>query len=338
MDSLSRPAPADDKAPAKGVNVEVQNLVHSAEGSNDFAYGTSVATSAPHVRLGFMRKVYGILAAQLAMTTFICAAFMLVAPLRNFVLAGAGVLNFISMIGTFGSLFGLMAYKDTHPTNMYILAAFTGFESVLVGTLCATYASAGLSYLVLEALVITLSIFSGLTLYCFVSKKDFSFMGGALFACLLALIGCSVVNLVLGVTGNQSPMLAFLISWGGAVLFSLFILYDTSLIMHRLSPDEVSSTRVVCFLANTGIFAGNCTDPTLHHSVRFLLLGNPNAASISAVLFVTPAFFYALFGTCCVDLHSDLFSLFFCALSRSMVVMVLRTNRSGSCQSVSGYS
>lgn len=81
----------------------------------------------------------------------------------------------------------------------------------------------------LEALVITLAIFSGITLYAFVSKKDFSFMGGALFAGLVALIGCSFINLLLGVTGNKSPALAFLISWGGSVLFSLYILYDSRL-------------------------------------------------------------------------------------------------------------
>lgn len=111
----------------------------------------------------------------------------------------------------------------------------------------------------LEALVITLAIFSGITLYAFVSKKDFSFMGGALFAGLVALIGCSFINLLLGVTGNKSPALAFLISWGGSVLFSLYILYDSRLALSTF----FFFVLLLCFR--------NC-DSTMFGTNQFLLL------------------------------------------------------------------
>ncbi|KAI0560436.1 transmembrane BAX inhibitor motif containing 4 isoform 1 [Gracilaria domingensis] len=197
--------------------------------ANDFAYGTSVATCEPVIRLGFIRKVYGILAAQLALTVVICAAFMYITPLRLFVIKANGFLSVVSMIGTFGTLFALLAFKDSHPTNMQLLAAFTAFESFLVGSICAQYEQSGLGGLVLEALVITLAVFSGLTLYAFASKKDFSFMGGALYAALMGLLVASIVNLFIGFTGNKSPFLAMLISYGGALLFSLYILYDSTL-------------------------------------------------------------------------------------------------------------
>ena len=190
-------------------------------------FGATVATSSVSVRLAFIRKVYGILAAQLALTIFTCALFMFVTPLRNLAIAGQGVITIISIIGTFASLFALIAMKDNHPTNLQLLAVFTLFESILVGTVCARYAASGLSDLVLEALVITLTIFAGLTAYAFWSKRDFSFLGAGLFVALIALLGCSFINLFLGVTGNKSPMLALLISWGGSVLFSLYILYDS---------------------------------------------------------------------------------------------------------------
>lgn len=207
-----------------------------------------VATCAPEVRLGFLRKVFGILGAQLALTVAICAACMFVAPLRAAVLAGGGALSAVAMVATFGTLFALMLHKDSHPTNMRLLFAFTAAEAVLMGVVCARYAAAGLGYLVLEALVLTTAIFGGLTAYCFVSRRDFSFMGGALSAALFALIGASVVNLLFGVTGGQSPGLALLISWGGALLFSLYILYDVSMIMHHLSPDDYVLAAINLYL------------------------------------------------------------------------------------------
>jgi protein lifeguard len=230
-------------------------LLRKTYASTDVEGGyRDVATCAPEVRLGFLRKVFGILGAQLGLTVLICAFFMLVTPVRNVVLAANGVLSMLSILATFGTLFGLMACKDSFPLNMHLLAAFTVAESVMVGTLCAQYAAAGLGYLVLEALVITLAIFSGLTAYCIVSKKDFSFMGGALSAALFALIGASFINLIVGFTGGKSAGLAFLVSWGGAVLFSLYILYDVSMLMHKLSPDDYIIASIMLYLDILNLF------------------------------------------------------------------------------------
>lgn len=237
--------------PQSSVPISEQALMDAKNGNSsmspeidDFAYGTSVATCSPVVRLGFIRKVYGILAAQLLLTTIVCAAFMFVPPLRRLATSASGVIQVVSFVGTLGTLFALIAQKDNHPLNLQLLTAFTLFESFLVGSICAIYAASGLSFLVLEALVITFSIFAGITLYAFVSKRDFSFMGGALFAALLALIACSFFNFVLGVTGNKSPFLAFLISWGGSVLFSLYILYDSKFLTLMIFP-SFSLSRLV---------------------------------------------------------------------------------------------
>lgn len=213
----------------------VKGKANAQDLDDDFAYGTSVASCSPAIRLGFIRKVYGILAAQLALTTVVCAMMMYVAPLRNLAIASSGGLVLLSTVATFASLLALMFKKDSYPTNLHLLAVFTFAESLLVGSVCAAYAKAGNGDLVVEALAITMAIFGGMTLYAFVSKRDFSFMGGALFACLLALVACSFINLIIGISGNKAPALAFLISWGGSVLFSLYILYDSTFITFFLS-------------------------------------------------------------------------------------------------------
>lgn len=254
MSASASSKPSATAAPSTKAHLETQQSILHDDLENDFSYGTSVATSAPLVRLAFIRKVYGILAAQLALTVIICAAFMFVPFLRTAAIAGAGLLMILAVIGTFGSLFALIAKKDSYPLNLQLLAVFTFSESLLVGSVCARYAASGLSSIVLEALVITLAIFSGITLYAFTSKKDFSFMGGGLFAALFALVGCSFINLFLGVTGNKSPALAFIIAWGGSVLFSLYILYDTSMIMHHLGPDDAIMAAISLYLDILNLF------------------------------------------------------------------------------------
>jgi len=43
---------------------------------DDFMYGSNVASSHVSIRLGFLRKVYGILSAQLAFTTIVSSIVM----------------------------------------------------------------------------------------------------------------------------------------------------------------------------------------------------------------------------------------------------------------------
>ncbi|GFR99316.1 transmembrane BAX inhibitor motif-containing protein 4 [Elysia marginata] len=43
---------------------------------DDFMYGSNVASAHIYIRMGFMRKVYGILSAQLLVTTLVAAVFM----------------------------------------------------------------------------------------------------------------------------------------------------------------------------------------------------------------------------------------------------------------------
>jgi FtsH-binding integral membrane protein len=52
---------------------------------NDLMYGSKVAHSHIKVRLGFLRKVYIILAAQLTFTTLICFIIMISPSLSGFV-------------------------------------------------------------------------------------------------------------------------------------------------------------------------------------------------------------------------------------------------------------
>lgn len=201
-------------------------------GPADLLMGTSVSTSAASVRAAFIHKVYGILALQLALTTTVCILFMYVPPLRYFIIGLGSWSILLLCIVDLAVLFGCMRYKHSSPANMNWLFAFTLITSLIVACVCAQYQATGLGVLILEALGLTLGIFIVLTAYTLISKKDFSFMGGMLFAGLWILIGASCVNFIFGVVGGtRSPFFSMLIACGGAFIFSLYILYDSTYIL-----------------------------------------------------------------------------------------------------------
>jgi FtsH-binding integral membrane protein len=65
-------------------------------------------------------------------------------PVRSFVI-GSGMLAFYGAFGaTLIILISLYCNKNSYPLNAYLLAAFTFFESWLIGTICAMYQQQGL--------------------------------------------------------------------------------------------------------------------------------------------------------------------------------------------------
>ena len=90
----------------------------------------------------------------------------LVGPARRFVLSTPS-LAWIGIFASLGMLVALMAYKDQHPLNAKLLFAWTLVEAYTIGVIVAGYAAAGQGRLVVEALVLTLSVFAVLTLFTF---------------------------------------------------------------------------------------------------------------------------------------------------------------------------
>ena len=80
-------------------------------------------------------------------------------------------------------------------------------------------------------------IFLGLSGYALSSKRDFSFMGGFLFAGLMVVILAMIANLFL-----QLPALALAVSSGIILLMSGFILFDTSRIVRGGETNYITAT------------------------------------------------------------------------------------------------
>uniref|UniRef100_A0A8C1RTJ9 Transmembrane BAX inhibitor motif containing 4 n=2 Tax=Cyprinus carpio TaxID=7962 RepID=A0A8C1RTJ9_CYPCA len=211
---------------------------------DDFDYGTNVATASVHIRMDFLRKVYTILSLQIIITTAVSALFMLCNPIKNFV-HESPLLVLISAIGSLILLLALAVYRHQHPINLYLLFGFTLLESLSVATAVSFYEYT----IVLQAFVLTSAVFLGLTAYTFQSKRDFSKLGASLFAGLWILIIASFMRLFFY---NDTMELVF--AGAGALLFCGFIIFDTHLLMHKLSPEEHVLASINLYLDIVNLF------------------------------------------------------------------------------------
>ena len=82
---------------------------------------------------------------------------------------------------------------------------------------------------------LTASIFIGLSGYVWVTKKDFNYLGAGLFSFLWIIIITSLIQIVFL---PHSVILRTVIAACGACVACGYILYDTSEIVLRATPDE----------------------------------------------------------------------------------------------------
>jgi len=206
------------------------------------------------IQLGFIRKVYGIVCLQITATAAVGALF--VGPLRPTVLSivvqSPRLFNWGTFISSMVALVALQVCKKNYPVNLWILGAFTMIMSLNVGVVCAMVSQAGLGHLVVQAALITSLLTGGLTLYAFKSKRDFSFLGAMLFPLLFALSMFGLLSMFFpslrtGVTG-------LLYSFGGAVIFCAYIVYDTYRILHVLKVDDYVEGAIQLYLDIVNLF------------------------------------------------------------------------------------
>ncbi|CAM9420650.1 unnamed protein product [Chrysoparadoxa australica] len=200
------------------------------------------------LRLGFIRKVYGILTAQLFMTFVVSLCCTFIQPLKYFLFANPW-LTWVQFALSIGLLIALMMNRQKHPVNIYLLAAWTLVLSVTVGTVVAAYTTVGQGVVVVQAAGITLSVFLGLTIFTFQTHLHSSpQQGGALFCSLWILIIWGIVTAIMGYRHS------FLYSLFGSFIFSLYILYDTSLMLTKLGYDEYIMASINLYLDIINLF------------------------------------------------------------------------------------
>ncbi|PDW44106.1 hypothetical protein BB429_07425 [Helicobacter pylori] len=164
-----------------------------------------------------------------------------------------GLMNFqavvqykwVFFIAEIVALFGLMFSKSKPGLNLFMLFAFTSLSGVtLVPLLGMVIAKAGLGA-VWQALGMTTIVFGLMSVYALKTKNDLANMGKMLFIALIVVVVCSLINLFLG-----SPMFQVVIAGASAILFSLYIAYDTQNIVKGMydSPIDAAVSLYLDFL------------------------------------------------------------------------------------------
>ncbi|XP_008066860.1 protein lifeguard 4-like [Carlito syrichta] len=211
---------------------------------DDFNYGSNVASASMHIRMAFLRKVYGILSLQVLLTTMTFAVFLYFESVRTFVHNSPAVI-LVSAFGSLGLIFALTLHRHKYPLNLYLLFGFTLMEALTVAFVVTFYDIR----IILQAFILTTTVFLALTAYTLQSKRDFSKFGAGLFAAFWILWLSGFLRLFF-----YSETVEVVFAAVGALLFCGFIIYDTHSLMHRLSPEEYVLAAINLYLDIINLF------------------------------------------------------------------------------------
>lgn len=185
------------------------------------------------IRQGFIKKTYGILLSQLAITTFFIALtfFDSVKQLVRFNLDTnpiMGLLLFIVVIATTVIFIMFACCRETArqvPMNYILLFSYTLCMSFYLIILCSEYDT----NVVFTALVLTVAATLGLTIYAFSTTHDFTFCSGILFAFITVLIFSFPFFYFFGFYTFYCIL--------GVMCYSFYLIYDTQLILGKFGSE-----------------------------------------------------------------------------------------------------
>jgi FtsH-binding integral membrane protein len=234
----------------------------------------AVATLGVSDRVDFLRKTYGLLGLSLFAFAAITAGMLRYATgasLSFSEFAFHGQLNWLLVLGLF-MVVGVVAQKlamsqTSRGLQLAGLAIMVAAESVLLqpllwvlmlkfgnpaslvsGTEAHPMMSGDAARILGEAVVITLAIFGGLTATVFITKKDFSFMRGALMMASFGMLGVIIASAIFGF-----HLGAIFVGFGILVMAG-YILYQTSLVMSYFPPTAYVAAALMLFSTIATLF------------------------------------------------------------------------------------
>lgn len=196
-------------------------------------------------RVGFIRKVYGLF--------FIATLFAIGGVALGFLfpplMIAALEHPWIALFAMIGGVMGAQAVRHVRGVNLLALFGFTTLTGVIISPLLYIISQTNPAS-ILQAGVLTVGIFGGLTAYVFVSKRDFTFMRGMLVTGLIVVILAGLLNIF--VAGSSA--LGFAVAAATLLLFAGFVLYDTSNIIRRYPVNEYVAGALSLYLDAFNIF------------------------------------------------------------------------------------
>lgn len=215
---------------------------------------TSNSFMTRNVQMEFMQKVYLILFAQVLATVVITGALFKFPTLLYFFYRHARTIGLLSALTSYGSnlaLFRSPRLRHAFPSNMLLLLISTVSQAVPVAVFSTFFDPLS----VCLGSMHSLTIFMALTIFAWQPnpKWDLSMHGQWLLGACISLI---VVVPLLAAVGL--PLETNLLSSLTAILFSVFIVYDTQNILGKsnrgITPEEPILAALVLYQDILGLF------------------------------------------------------------------------------------
>ncbi|XP_073946821.1 glutamate NMDA receptor-associated protein 1 lifeguard isoform X5 [Choristoneura fumiferana] len=204
------------------------------------------------IRKAFIRKVYSILMVQLLITMAFITLFTYHQGTQMWFARNQWMM-WVALGVTFVTLIVMACCGNVRrqaPMNFIFLGIFTLAESFLLGAISSTRAPEA----VMMAVGVTAAVCLALTIFALQTKWDFTMMGGFL-------VCASVVLLLLGIVSIfvRNNTLQLVYACIGALLFSMYLVYDTQLMMggkhkYSISPEEYIFAALNLYLDIVNIF------------------------------------------------------------------------------------
>jgi FtsH-binding integral membrane protein len=204
--------------------------------------GTIVRTGEERATL--IRRTYSLVFASILVTIAGTAYAMTQQSMMDAVSAHP----IITFICAFIPLMLAQRARASFPQNIGFVFLFTFAMGLYVAPGIA-WAEAHNPGIASQAGLLTFTAFGALTMYAFLSRRDFSAWGGFLFVGLIVLIVTSVLNMFFGSASGFTWIAAI-----GVLLFSGLLVFDTWRMRNLYGPDDYVIAAVSIYLDLLNMF------------------------------------------------------------------------------------
>jgi FtsH-binding integral membrane protein len=207
-------------------------------------YQTGTLVRTGEERATLVRRTYSLVLVSI-LVTMVGTSFALSQPA---VIGAVARHPFIAFIATLAPLLLATRQKAMFPMNIGLVLLFNFAMGVMISPAIFFYGQRQPG-LIGQAAVLTIGAFGILTLYAFVSRRDFSAWGSFLIVGLWVLIGTMLLNLFF-----QNAAVDLWLASVTVLLFSGLLVYDTWRLRNFYGPDEYVGAAVQIYLDLLNIF------------------------------------------------------------------------------------
>lgn len=155
---------------------------------------------------------------------------------------------FITMLCMFAPLMLALKFRTAFPANLGLVFLFTFVEGIAISPIMYMYGRTNPG-VIGQAGILTASAFGILTLYAFVSRRDFSAWGAFFTVGLWVLIATSLLNLFF-----QNQTASLWLAGATVLVFSGLLVFDTWRLRNVYGPDDYVQAAVAIYLDLLNMF------------------------------------------------------------------------------------